>query len=63
MDKSEDLSTIVNLEEELVQLGKENFGIINKTLGLTTDRTKYQKLLLKRVNFKKVSVKIKSKLY
>ena len=27
--QAEDLSTIVSLEEELVTLGKENFGIIN----------------------------------
>ena len=43
--QAEDLSTIVNLEEKLVQLGKENFGIINKTLGATTDLAKISKTI------------------
>ena len=43
--QAEDLSTIVSLEEELVTLGKENFGIINKTLGLTTDLAKISKTI------------------
>ena len=43
--QAEDLSTIVSLEEELVTLGKEHFGIINKTLGLTTDLAKISKTL------------------
>ena len=38
--QAEDLSTIVNLEEKLVQLGKENFGAINKMLGATQDLAK-----------------------
>jgi len=43
--QAEDLSTIVSLEEELVTLGKEHFGIINKTLGLTTDLAKISKTI------------------
>jgi hypothetical protein len=43
--QAEDLSTIVNLEEKLVQLGKENFGAINKMLGATQDLAKISKTI------------------
>ena len=41
----EDLQSIVNLEEKLVNLGKENFGAINKILGVTTDLANVEKLI------------------
>jgi len=43
--QAEDLSTIVSLEEKLVQLGKENFGAINKMLGATSDLAKISKTI------------------
>ena len=43
--QAEDLSTIVSLEEKLVQLGKENFGAINKMLGATQDLAKISKTI------------------
>ena len=39
----EDLQLLVNLEEKLVTLGKENFGVINKSIGVTTDLADLQK--------------------
>ena len=36
-DQAEDLQTIVNFEDKINQLAKDNFGWLNKRLGLTTD--------------------------
>ena len=44
-NQAEDLSSIVNLEEKIVQLGKENFGAINRLLGVTTDLAKVNKTI------------------
>jgi len=43
--QAEDLESIVSLEEKLVQLGKENFGAINKLLGVTEDLAKVSKTI------------------
>ena len=43
--QAEDLQSIVNLEETLVQLGKENFGTVNKLLGVTSDLAKVSKVI------------------